>query len=283
MKILVIGGDSRQIYCAGRLALLPYGDVSTYALKEDEKQPCSKADIIVLPYVSLAGEHIAAPLSDKKISLSDIEDYIKSGTIIFAGMLDGAHIERLEAVGAKVFDWFGYEELTLKNAELTAEGAAQVITGRSHKAVSGSKLLILGWGRVAKACARLFRAMGGKVTVAARKESARSDAENSGFKTVEFIDMNAIREADIVVNTVPQNVLTAAELNAMNKNGWILELASKPYGFSFEEAKMLGVEAVLGSGLPGKYTPEAAGLHMAETVIDEISKRLKGGTEIGIG
>lgn len=281
MKVLVIGGDSRQIYCTGRLALLPYTEVSTIALKEDEKLPCSKADIIVLPYVSTAGEYINTPLSHKNITLSDVESYIKSGTLVFAGMLTPEQAKSLEAKGAIVFDWFSYEELTLKNAELTAEGAAQLITGRWSKAVSGSKLLIIGWGRVAKACAKLFRAMGGKVCVSARKEAARSDAQSLGFKAVEFIDLDAIKSADIIVNTVPERVLGTKELKAIGEESWILELASKPYGLSFEEAEKLGVKAVLGAGLPGKYTPETAGLYMAETVIDEITKLGKGGGRIG--
>lgn len=267
MKILVIGGDSRQIYCAGRLALLPNSEVSTFALKEDEKKPISKADVIVLPYVTMSGEYINAPLSEKRLTLAQLGDYIKNGTAVFAGMLTKEQAVQLKGMGAVVYDWFGFEDLTLKNAELTAEGAAQVIINRSIRAVSGSKLLILGWGRVAKACAELFRTMGGSVTISARKPSARRDAISRGFRAVEFIDLDAIREADIIVNTVPQRVMMADELAAVSRDSWILELASKPYGLSFEEARSLGVKAVLGSGLPGKYTPEAAGLHMAEAVI----------------
>lgn len=284
MKVLVIGGDSRQIYCAGRLALLPNTEVSTIALKEEEKLPLSnsfKADIIVLPYVSVSGNYINTPHYHNKITLKDAEGYIKNGTIIFAGMLSAEQIISLKSKGARVYDWFDFEELTLKNAGLTAEGAAQLITGRCDKAVSGSKLLIIGWGRVARACAKLFKAMGGKVCVSARRKEARLDANSFGFEAVDFIDLKAIENADIIVNTVPERVLGDKELKSVREKSWILELASKPYGLDFKQAESLGVTAVLGAGLPGKYVPEKAGLYMAETVIGELSKSSKGGTDNG--
>lgn len=284
MKVLLIGGDSRQIYCAGRLALLPDTEVSMIALKEDDDRlpgQTLKPDIIILPYVSATNNEVNTPLSHLKITLDDVESYIKSGCTVFCGKLPSERIKGFEALGAKVSDWFGFEELTLKNAGLTAEGAAQLITSRSDKAVSGSTFLITGWGRVAKACAKLFKAMGGKVCIAARREEARLEAKSYGYDTAGFINLNAINNADIIVNTVPERVFGTDELKALRKGSWILELASKPYGLDFDMAKDLGVTAVLGAGLPGKYTPEKAGLFMAETIISELSMPHKGGKDNG--
>ncbi len=274
MKILVLGGDARQIYCAGRLSLEP--GIKTYTLylkEEDDKcMPSIKPDVIVLPYVTLKDGRINCPLVSKSVDFDETLKYVKSGTKVFAGMLAPDMTDEIISAGGEVFDWFEDESLTLKNASLTAEGAAQIIVGKSHSAVGGSKILILGWGRVAKACAELFKAMGADVTVSARRRAAREDCRQNGFKAVEFICRSSIEEADIIVNTVPHNVINTEELKAMRPGCWILELASKPYGVDFSLAKNMNREVVLGAGLPGKYTPESAGRYMAEAVLSKLNK-----------
>ena len=274
MKILVLGGDARQIYCAGRLSLEPGIKTNTLYLKEDDEKGMDSVnpDVIVLPYVTLKDGRVNCPLVSKSVAFEEVMKYVKSGTKVFAGMLPSDRIDEIEAAGGEVFDWFADEDLTLKNASLTAEGAAQIIVGKSHSAVSGSKILILGWGRVARACAELFKAMGADVTVSARRHSARLDCTLKGCKAAEFISHKAIEEADIIVNTVPCNVISSEELKAMHPSCWILELASKPYGVDFSLAKAMNREVVLGAGLPGKYTPESAGRYMAESVLSKLKK-----------
>ncbi len=274
MKILVLGGDARQIYCAGRLSLEPGIKVQTLYLKEDDDKSLTddKPDVIVLPYVTLKDGLINCQLASKSIRLHDVYGLIKSGTIIFAGGLPNTAVKEIESLGATVFDWFSDEELTHKNAFLTAEGAAQIIVGRSRKAVSGSKILVIGWGRVAKACAGLFKAMGAEVAAAARKESAREEIKANGFECADFISSVSVSVADVIVNTVPANVIGRKELESMRDDCWILELASKPYGVDFSLAGSVGREVVLGAGLPGKYTPESCGRFMAESVINQLRK-----------
>ncbi len=274
MKILVLGGDARQIYCAGRLSLEPGIKTHTLYLKEDDDKcmDSAKPDVIVLPYVTLKDGRISCPLVSESVDFDEVLKYVKTGTKVFAGMLPSDKADEIILAGGEVFDWFADEDLTLKNASLTADGAAQIIVGKSHSAVSGSKILILGWGRVAKACAKLFRAMGAEVAVSARRRSARLDCVLNGYKSVEFIDQKAIGEADVIVNTVPCNVINSEELKAMRQGCWILELASKPYGVDFSLAKDMNREVVLGAGLPGKYTPESAGRYMAESVLSKLKK-----------
>ena len=274
MNILVLGGDARQIYCAGRLSLEPGIITHTLYLKEDDDKCMDsvKPDVIVLPYVTLKDGRISCPLVSKSVDFEEILKYVKAGTKLFAGMLPSDKKDEIISTGGEVFDWFDDEDLTQKNAALTADGAAQIIVGKSHSAVSGSKILILGWGRVAKACAKLFRAMGAEVAVSARRSSARLDCVLNGYKSFEFIDRKAIEAADIIVNTIPCNVINVDELKAMRQECWILELASKPYGVDFSLAEDMNREVVLGAGLPGKYTPESAGRYMAESVLSKFKK-----------
>ena len=276
-SVVVLGGDMRGAYCAGRLSREREYNVVIAGLKgraegdKEERLP-EHADILVLPYVSLtSGEdgrmYISSMQADRRIPFEIAVGLVKSGTEVFCGRLPEECAKELSDRGAKLYDWFFDEELTLKNAALTAEGAAQIITGESKDGVGGSNILMLGCGRVARACAKLFHSMGASVTVAARKESDRRLAVSQGWSCAALDDIAAWSRADVIVNTIPARVIGEKELRSVKPGGWILELASKPYGLDFEEAKGLGVKAVLGSGLPGKFTPEAAGENMACYVI----------------
>ena len=267
----------RGVYCAGRLSREKGYNVVVSGLKgrgeggKEERLP-ERADILVLPYVSLiSGKdgrmYISSMQADKGIAFETAAGLVKGGTAVFCGRLPEQCAKELTDRGAKLYDWFSDEELTLKNAALTAEGAAQIITGESKDGVGGSNILILGCGRVARACAKLFHSMGGSVTIAARKESDRMFAVSQGWSCAALDDIEAWSRADVIVNTIPARVIGEKELRSVKPGGWILELASKPYGLDFEEAERLGVRAVLGSGLPGKFTPEAAGENMACYVI----------------
>lgn len=276
-SVVVLGGDMRGVYCAGRLSREKGYNVVVSGLKgrgeggKEERLP-ERADILVLPYVSLiSGKdgrmYISSMQADKGIAFETAAGLVKGGTAVFCGRLPEQCAKELTDRGAKLYDWFSDEELTLKNAALTAEGAAQIITGESKDGVGGSNILILGCGRVARACAKLFHSMGGSVTIAARKESDRMFAVSQGWSCAALDDIEAWSRADVIVNTIPARVIGEKELRSVKPGGWILELASKPYGLDFEEAEKLGVRAVLGSGLPGKFTPEVAGENMACYVI----------------
>ena len=74
MKILVLGGDARQIYCAGRLSLEPGIKTHTLYLKEDDAKVTDSAepDVIVLPYVTLKDGRISCPLVSKSVDLASL-------------------------------------------------------------------------------------------------------------------------------------------------------------------------------------------------------------------
>ncbi len=276
MKVLVLGGDTRQIYCAGRLSLESGMRVTTAYMSEEDggiPEDYGCADIMVLPYVSSSDGYLNAPACREKIKLSRVLENINGKTLVFCSGISDDVLKRIQSSGAEIYDWLKDEELTLKNAYLTAEGAAQIIVSRSNHAVSGSNILILGCGRVAKACAGLFKSMGAGICVCARKESDRADCIRKGMDACDFCDCERFSQADIVVNTVPARVITPQMLEKIRGRGWILELASKPYGFDPAAAQSMSVDYVLGSGLPGKFTPEAAGELMAHTVIKEARKR----------
>ena len=81
-------------------------------------------------------------------------------------------------------------------------------------------------------------------------------------------------QQDIVINTVPKQVLSGHDLSLLPQGTLLLELASLPGGFDPAHGEALGLHTVIGRGLPGKYTPAGAADIIAETIYEELELSL---------
>lgn len=274
--MLVMGGDRRMEYAAERLADL--FDVYTYGFPASRPiWELKQADVLVLPYLSMSGEYLNTPNISQKIPAVSALDLLKYGGTLFGGGLDQPFLSYCTERCASVYDYFDDEDLTLKNAHLTAEGAVEIVMRETPWSITDSRVLILGYGRVGKDCAETFAALGAKVSVSARSENARKSAAEAGFRDCGFIDKDALEAADVIINTVPNVVLSRGELMHLKKNAFVLDLASKPYGTDFEAAKELGIKAMTAPGLPGRIAPKTAGELIAESIIKAVKEGERGG------
>lgn len=267
--LLVMGGDRRMEYAAAALS----SDFDVYTYGYAASRPIwelKQADILVLPYLSLKGEYLNAPLITQKIPAVSSLDMLRYGGVLFGGGLPGRFLSYCSERGAKVFDFFDDENLTMKNAFLTAEGAVSVILNETDFSIGGSDIHIFGFGRVAKACAKAMSALGANVTVAARSEIARQEAAEHGYGVSAIGNTELLSKADAIINTVPRRIIGRDEICVMKKEAVILDLASAPYGTDFDAAKELGIKALTAPGLPGKIAPKTAGEFIAESIIGKL-------------
>ncbi len=139
------------------------------------------------------------------------------------------------------------------NAELTAEGALELILRRTDRALSELSVLVAGYGRIGRRLAAKLAALGAKVTVAARRPESRAEAAAMGCRVVDI--KNIPGAYDVVVNTVPAPVLTG-DYGA----SFCLELASVPGGWTDKTT------AFHAPGLPGTYAPRSGADILAEAV-----------------
>ena len=117
---------------------------------------------------------------------------------------------------------------------------------RREQTLLGSRVLILGFGRIARALAPRLRALGAEVTVYARSEAQRALAECLGCRALESLP-DKPEGYSILFNTVPAPLLPGAAEGALN-----IELASVPGGFRDNAG------VVIARGLPGKAAPLSA-------------------------
>ena len=175
MKFAVIGGDRRSAW----LCALLEGDghrVYTYALekaelpKEVPKAGCLQgcvygADWVILPTPAERGGVLNAPYSSEQLRLEEIISALWPGQVLCGGKLSQSTAVGAVRAGLQVVDLMQRRDFAVGNAAVTAEGAAELMMKSGERCLWGSRVLVTGWGRVAKILALRLYALGALVTV----------------------------------------------------------------------------------------------------------------------
>lgn len=282
--IAILGGDTRQCSLAVRLAREGLA-VRVFGLPQEELPPeissfsswreaieGSAAVVLPLP-ASPDGIRLNLPLAPTtdSVSIAELFAAIPTTCLLAGGKFSPAVRALAEERGLTLFDYFKSEELQLKNALPTAEGAVSILMRECPRTVSGLSVGVTGFGRVSRALVRLLLAMNAKVTVAARKRADIEEATAMGCKTVHLTggrSLSALCEStEIIFNTVPHWIFSADILSEMPRNSLIIDLASAPGGVDASAAGANGIRVIWALSLPGKYAPVTAGEIIAETLL----------------
>ena len=202
------------------------------------------------------------------LPLAPTLDAAAPDALVCGGLLDAA-VPALQAHSLRWFDYARDETLALENAELTAEAAMPPLLARLPCPLRGSRILILGFGRIGKRLAWKLHTLGAAVTVAARRPEALALARILGLQAEPLgPQLQGLAVYDAVVNTVPAPVICDAQLSAIRPDAALLELASLPGGFCPAAAERAGYLAA--RGLPGVYAPEAAAAVIRRAIFREL-------------
>jgi dipicolinate synthase subunit A len=278
-KILFVGGDMRQLYCAARLS--KEFDVSLLGFDEDiipeelklkiaDRSKKHRYDCIVLPVPPMNNEGtIFAPCSSTVISTSALDEMLTADGVIYAGKAD----EKLRKAlpDREIYDYILSEEMSIKNAVPTAEGAVQLALEELPVTLNGLKVLIVGMGRIGTALTEILKGFGADITAAVHNSRGTAKARLHGVKSIHTKRING--KYDLVFNTVPKMIFDSEMLKKFEKNTLFIDLASKPGGVDFDAALQFGIKAIWALGLPGKTAPVTSGEIIAETISSMISER----------
>ncbi len=275
--ITVIGGDSRQLYAAEYLKDKEYkikifacehGKYPENTKSSDSIDDAMKSDVIILPLpVSKNGSTLNSPLTSKEIKLKDIIDKITDSHYVFYGMGTQNFSKNVQAKAKYACDYFNIESLIYKNALLTSEGLLSIILDKLPTTVFGMKAAITGYGRIAGFTADKLLKLGADVSVFARNELQLLKAQTSGAKTYHNSDITeTIGQFDIVINTVPSQVINKKAIENSNRNCIFIEAASAPYGIDSDACALYGRTLIKAFSLPGKTAPKSAGIIIGETI-----------------
>ena len=287
MKIAVIGGDLRLI----KLAIMLSNEknmVYVFAMEESSEinnnaniKKCRSLDeaiyntqviICSIPFLKSDGEMYNV-FSDEHIKLKDFIKAKHKDKIFIAGSIKSEEKKLLEQYYENVIDIMQEEELTILNTIATAEGAIDVAIRNTDIVLHGSNVLILGFGKVGKIVADKFSKLNTKVTCAARKDTDLAWIQTMGY---EAVNINELKEElikfDIIINTVPQMIIDRNEMQYMNKEVLLIDLASVPGGINTDDVNKMNLKFVWALGLPGKIAPVTSAKFIKETIYNVLNQ-----------
>jgi dipicolinate synthase subunit A len=277
-EILIAGGDMRQLYCAA--ALLRDFEINILGfdreripdeleLKPADRSGAYSCDFAVLPVPPLNSEGtLFAPCSSSVISAAAVEELLTPNGVIFAGKVDDKLRNALPH--RTIYDYLMREEMSLKNAVPTAEGAVQLALEELPVTLNGLKVLIVGMGRIGTALAEILKGFGADITAAVHNSRGTAKARLHGIRAVPTSRLDG--SYGLVFNTVPKLIFDDDMLSRFDKSTLFIDLASKPGGIDFEAALAHGIKAIWALGLPGITAPVTSGEIIAETVSTMIAE-----------
>lgn len=278
IKILIAGGDMRQAYCAARLAerystaITGFDSSALPASAKKLADPLPEEgsyDFAVLPVQALAaGGIISTPYYSGTLAAETVASAVKDGGVIFTGRGDDRLAELFPHRALQ--SYLTREELKLKNAVLTAEGAAELALGKLDVALNGLPVLIIGLGRIGTALALILKGFGAIVSVAVRSSSSAARARMLGIEPLYADSLGS--GFPLVFNTAPELVFTREILEKYSSETLFVELASAPGGFDTTAVSELGLRLISAPGLPGKTAPVTAGEMIADAVAAMIAE-----------
>lgn len=280
--VSVIGGDLRQLTIARMLIadgydVVIYGftkNINTNGIISAELDDALDRDIIILPVpVSFNGTTINMPFSEETLTIDELISGINPVSVVFGGRISTDLSSKLCERGITHRDYMARDELAIRNAVPTAEGAIELAISETPITIHGSRCLVLGYGKVGKILARSLYGLGANTYVQARKYADLAMIESHGCHPLTMNEAKThISDFDIIFNTIPALVLDSDILSRISKDALIIDLASRPGGVDFEAAKQLGVRVIWALSLPGRVAPVTAGIIIKDTITNILSE-----------
>lgn len=280
MQIAVIGGDARQLEIIrklteldAKLSLIGFEQLDhafTGASKEKiDEVDFSVQDALILPVpgTSLDGQVETIFSNEKVVLIKEMLEKTPDHCTVYSGISNSYLTGITKQANRKLVQLFARDDVAIYNSIPTVEGTIMMAIQHTDFTIHGSKVAVLGLGRVGMSVARTFHALGAKVKVGARKSEHIARISEMGLEPFLLSDIGKeVSDVDICINTVPHQIVTASVISRMPAHTLIIDLASKPGGTDFRYAEKRGIKALLAPGLPGIVAPKTAGQILANVL-----------------
>jgi len=219
------------------------------------------ADIALFPIPGIAadGALFAPSCPERIIPSRDMLAGMKTNAHIILGWADANLKAHAEALGVALHEYEKDEELMLLRGPAIVEGMLKVLIENTEITLHKAKVCVVGQGTIGTLVTRTLLALGADVSVAARNSVQRAAAYAAGATSHELSALaDLLRQADIVVSSVPAAVVDREVLAAAPKHVLLVDLAAPPGGIDREAAADFGLKFVWARGL-GSRAPVTVG------------------------
>lgn len=277
-SIAVVGGDLRIVKLIEMLNNDGY-KVYTYALENSEEllnldgvdmcptleEAVSYSKVVIGPVpLSSDRKRLSTPFGRNNVNLEDFVEALK-GKYLIAGNIGIK--EQLDNNNIQFTDLLKREEFSVLNTIATAEGTIQIAMEETQRTIHGSNVLVMGFGRIGKVLSKMLDGIGAKVYCEARKNEDISWIKAYGYNPIHLNDLNEhLGKFDVIINTIPFQILDDERLNLVKKEVVIVDLASNPGGVDRKAAREKGLKVIWALSLPAKVAPLTSAEFIKETL-----------------
>ncbi len=258
----VIGGSDPRNVCLARLLIKDGFQTLLWDAPPQADIPAADDALFEAPCV------LVIELYTQGDALWQILGRLHRGSVCFGGRASEAHLQYAAERGILYFDMLQQEAFCIQNSIPTAEGALMAAMQNTPYTIHGSRMTVLGYGRIGKAVANIFKACSCNVSVVSREREELAYAQASGHRPMHLTELpGALQDADIIINTIPARLLDAAMLGRIRTGTLILELASGMENIDLTAAKARGLNVVRAGSLPGKVAPASAAQYFKDAML----------------
>lgn len=227
----------------------------------------SEADIIIAP-TPFSKENIYLNCDFySSFPLKTFAGLIKPTQFVYGGNIPVDFIN----IFPNCHDFLKDDYVVWNNGSITAEGLIGKIINNIPTTIDHSNVLIIGFGKCGMNICLKLKALGANVTILDHTYWHLCKACSMGFNTVLLEELNMyINQYDILINTVPESVLSDNDYTLVKASASFFEIASFPYGFN--KNKIDANHYYNYPGLPGKTAPVTAGELIAKCITTHIER-----------
>lgn len=283
MEVLVLGGDTRYLEIIESLSskynVTLVGYKNTYINNRvkniDIKDvDISVYDVIVFPINGVMDKNlINCRFNNNPIKLSN--DFLvgsKKDVLIFSGIPTDCLSNMLEIADRVCVYMMKDINVIKENSIPTVEGIIADVINNTEVTLNDSKVLVFGYGNIGSLLTKYLKMLGADVSVGIVSDRDKNYLDELGIYNFFSYDRNKliheIGSSDIIINTVPKTVIDDCLVKYINKDAYVLDIASHPYGIDQEVLAEYFIKSKLYLGIPGKVAPKTSGKILTKKIFD---------------
>lgn len=195
-------------------------------------------------------------LPPAKVITTEEAGTVKEGSIIFGGRAEENAREMMRNRKISYVNLLEREEFLVQNTIPTALGCIALMLETFDVCINELKILVLGYGRVAKTLVKYLSGLDCKATVFTPNKEERALARLFASGVCDRIEDSW----DLIINTIPAPIIK----EDMKITCPIIDLASGGY--------VKGDKVIKAPSLPAKIAPRSAGRYMEECILEYLGK-----------
>lgn len=203
--------------------------------------------------------------------ISTFLSLVKSGQTVFGGNLPSDFIDYCSNHRIKTVDLLKHPGFFWENSYYTAEGLLGYIICNTDFSLKNSNILVLGLGKCGSMICHLLKKLNANVYFYDNNLNTINWGTSLGYNYLDIYEnTNIFPTLNIVINCIPEKLLTRLFLELLDKNCILFDISSFPFGFDKETTDSLSLTLHTCSGIPGKYMTRDSGTLLAKNILSFI-------------